>query len=365
MPLQKDLQDLLRLCTVSRLGPRRIKKLIARFHTPANVFAASIRDLIQVDGIDKILAAQIKAGGDVKFVHNQLNQAENHNVQILTYWDPSYPQLLKQISDPPLILYARGNLNLRASPSIAIVGTRTPSTYGKLMAERFGRELAARYAVIVSGLARGVDTIAHRSVVQAKGVTIAVLGSGVDKIYPEENVALAREICERGLILSEFPMGTKPDAPHFPRRNRIISGLSAGVLVVEAGRKSGALITADFALEQNREVFALPGNINNPKSHGCNHLIQQGAKLVQTIDDIWDELGHYSEGSCQTADNSPTVPLSSREIKVYEILTNEPKHIDAIALESQLSISHTLGVLLSLELKNVVQQLAGKNFIRC
>ncbi|MBN1479819.1 DNA-protecting protein DprA [candidate division KSB1 bacterium] len=365
MPLHMDFEALLRLCTVSRLGSRRIKKLIARFNTPEDVFRASVRELVQVDGIDKVLAAQIKTGGDAQFVHDQIRKARNYKADILTYWDETYPQLLKQVNDPPLLLYAQGKKELFVLQSIAIVGTRMPSTYGKLMADRFARELSARNIVVVSGLARGIDTIAHRAVVQSKGGTIAVLGSGVDQIYPEENKSLAKEICECGLVLSEFPMGAKPDAPHFPRRNRIISGLSAGVLVVEAGPKSGALITADFALEQNREVFALPGNINNAKSYGGNCLIQQGAKLVLTVDDILEELGHSSESSLKSVPSSPPLELSSREAKVYHILTNEPKHIDTIARETQLSISHVLGILLSLELKNIVQQLAGKNFVRC
>lgn len=357
-----DPTAVLHLCTVPRLGSRRIRALIGRFKTPENVFNAPIRQLVEVEGIEKTLALIIKKGGDRAYVDSQLSKIKEHQVHIITYWDSNYPGLLKQVSDPPILFFYRGNPDCLQKPAIGIVGTRVPSTYGKLMADKFARELAEQNIVVVSGLARGVDTIVHRATVRANGQTVAVLGSGLDQIYPEENKKLATEICENGMVLSEFPMGAKPDAPHFPRRNRIISGLSAGILVIEAGIKSGALITADFALEQNREVFAIPGNLNNPKSHGTNMLLQQGAKLVMTVNDILDEIGQ----SPQTPSPQHQVPmqLSSQEAKVYSMLSNEPKHIDVIASQCQLPTSNVLGILLALELKNVVQQLAGKNFVR-
>ncbi|MBN1560151.1 DNA-processing protein DprA [candidate division KSB1 bacterium] len=358
-----DVAELLLLCTIPRIGSQRIRNLMTRFRSPAKILAASARQLVEVEGIDKLLAAQIKKGGDSTVVRLQMERARQWNVRLVSYWDEDYPRLLKQVSDPPLILYARGRMACFEAPAVAIVGTRVPSPYGKLMAERFARELAMRNIVVVSGLARGIDTIAHRAVVQSNGMTAAVLGSGVDQIYPDENIKLAEEISRRGVVLSEFALGAKPDAPHFPRRNRIIAGLSLGTVIVEAGQKSGALITADFALEQNREVFALPGNINNPKSFGSNALIQQGAKLVTSVEDILDELGQSLQQNVD-AQQKPLPELSAVEMTVFSILSQEPKHIDEIALQCRLPVAKALGILLTLELKNVVQQLGGKNFVR-
>lgn len=362
MPTAFDPAAVLHLCTVPRLGSRRIRALIARFKSPEAVFNASIRQLVQVEGIEKTLAENIKKGGKPDFVQSQISKAKQYHVQILTYWDADYPALLRQLSDPPLVLFFRGQLTCLQNLGIGIVGTRIPSSYGKLTAEKFSRELAERGIVVVSGLARGVDTIVHRAVVQANGQTIAVLGSGLDKIYPDENKKLAGEIIKDGLVLSEFPMGAKPDAPHFPRRNRIISGLSVGILVIEAGEKSGALITADFALEQNREVFAVPGNINNPKSIGTNRLIQQGAKAVLSVGDLLEEIGQAIPQ--KEKQKRLSVQLTKQEEQIYNILSNEPKHIDFVASECQMPTSQALGILLTLELKNVVQQLAGKNFVK-
>jgi DNA processing protein len=355
--------ELLRLCSVPGIGSQRIRNLMRRFKTVKAVLNASVRELIQIEGIDKTLAANIKNGGDPSFVEVQSVLLKNAEAELITFWDDGYPPLLRKIADPPILLFVRGNVDAMSSKSIAVVGTRTPSTYGKMMAERFAEELASYDLTIVSGLARGVDTIAHRAVVQCGGRTIAVLGSGVDAIYPEENKKLAEQIMQSGALVSEFPMGAKPDAPHFPRRNRIIAGLSLGALIVEAGNKSGALITADFALEQGREVFALPGNVNNPKSVGCNKLIQQGAKLVITIEDVLEEFGGGRQ-SLLKIKGEPTIPLNEKEKSVYSVLTTEPQHIDKIAQQCQLPISETLSTLLSLELKNVILQTVGKNFVK-
>ncbi len=354
---------LLRLCTVPKIGSQRIRKLVAHFKTPENVLSASLRQLVRVDGIDHTLAVNINKGGDADFAQIQIRLMQKAHTKLISYWDAEYPTLLKKIADPPILLFVMGNVAVLNSQGVAIVGTRNPSTYGKIMTERLARELVGYNLTVISGLARGIDTVAHKVVVQEGGATVAVLGSGVDQIYPEENRALAENILENGAVVSEFPMGAKPDAPHFPRRNRIIAGLSLGALVVEAGEKSGALITADFALDQNREVFALPGNINSPKSIGCNRLIQQGAKLVVTVKDIIDEL----EGQLNLFERSEkkrSVTLSGDEEKVYDVLSDEAKHIDRIAVECQMPTSQVLGLLLSLELKGVVQQLVGKNFVK-
>lgn len=356
-----DPLELLRLCTVPGIGSQRIRSLIRRFRTVQSVFGASVRELTEVEGIDKTLAHHIKQGGDGAFAERQMALIKTSETTLITYWDQSYPRLLQKIFDPPLLLYVRGNIDILQGPSVAVVGTRAPSPYGRLMAERFGGELSGYELVVVSGLARGVDTYAHRAALQAGGKTVAVLGSGVDVIYPDENKALSEQIVGNGALVSEFPMGTKPDAPHFPRRNRIIAGMSLGTLVIEAGNKSGALITADMAMDQGRDVFALPGGINSPKSIGCNRLIQQGAKLVISVEDIVEEL---VGGRLSAKKAEPTVPLNDKETTVFSVLTGEPQHIDKIAGVCHMSVADTLGVLLSLELKNIVTQTPGKHFMR-
>jgi len=362
MPSDFEISELLLLCTISGIGSQRIRNLMSRFRSPEKIFKASLRQLVEVEGIDKLLAAKIKKGGDSNFARLQVSKAKQWNADITSYWDLNYPRLLKQASDPPLLIFSRGQIEHLHALCVAIVGTRVPSTYGKLMADLFARELSAKSIVVVSGLARGIDTIVHRAVVRSGGITVAVLGSGVDKIYPDENKKLADNIINTGIVISEFYMGAKPDAPHFPRRNRIISGLSAGTLVIEAGKRSGALITTDFALEQNRDVFALPGNINNPKSYGCNYLIQQGAKLVTSVDDVLEDVGQPFQMEQKRKLLLPE--FSMDEKKVFETLGHEPKHIDMIAIECQLPVSRVLGILLSFELKNIVQQMSGKNFLR-
>ncbi|MBN2411610.1 DNA-processing protein DprA [candidate division KSB1 bacterium] len=359
-----DPGDLLRLSVIPGIGSKKIRTLIARFKTPSNVFKASYRELLQIEGVSKLLVTNIKKFRNDDFVSRQLQLLTKNKTRILSYWDNEYPVLLKKIEDPPVILYINGEIRHNDKKSIAIVGTRNPSTYGKLVTERFARELALKDFTIVSGLARGVDTIAHNAVLSVGGNTVAVLGSGVDVIYPSENQKLSETITGSGAVISEFPMGTKPEAVYFPRRNRIIAGMCLATLVIEAGKKSGALITADRALEQGRDVFAVPGNINNPKSAGCNELIQQGAKLVRSIDDILEEFSFSTEKPKNIAEQLSHIPLSKHEEKIFNLLSNEPLHIDQISEQGGLPISQVLSVLLSLELKNLVKQMVGKNFIR-
>jgi len=358
---EDEIFDLLRLSSVTGIGSQRIRNLIARFKSPSAVFRASARELVEIEGIDKTLARHIKIHQNTTFADEQLAKLQQSDARIVTFWDSEYPQLLKKIFDPPVMLFVRGTLQASDSQSIAVVGTRSPSAYGSLMAERFTRELVQHGLTVVSGLARGIDTISHRTTLAAGGRTIAILGTGVDLIYPSENKKLAEKIAENGAVISEFPMGTKPDAPHFPRRNRIIAGMSLGTLVVEAGLNSGALITADFAVDQSRDVFAIPGNINNPKCFGCHRLIQQGAKLVQKVNDIIEEL---QIGLSVNEKVVPNIALSKDEEKLFGLLSHEPLHIDVIARKAEMSTPQALGVLLSLELKNLVRQIAGKNFVR-
>jgi DNA processing protein len=284
---------------------------------------------------------------------------------LITFWDAEYPENLKKIYDPPVLLFIRGTLTPADKNAIALVGTRTPTAYGRGCVESFSKELVQQQITVVSGMARGIDTYAHWAAINAGGRTIAVLGSGVDVVYPPENKNLMPKMIEQGAIISEFLMGAKPDAPNFPRRNRIVSGISLGVVVIEAGKKSGALITANIALDQNREVFAIPGNINSPHSIGTNALIQEGAKLVTGAGDVIDELKPQLSHLLATAKiKRKQISLTAVEQTIWENLSTEAMHIDQIASINQLSVAQALGVLLALELKDMVIQMPGKYFIK-
>ncbi len=353
--------DLLLLHSVPKIGARRVRQFMARFKTPQNVFSASLRELMTVPGIERRLAESVKRGGQPEWVEEQLAQAKQVGAEIVHFWHPCFPPLLKKIHDAPLFLFALGKTQVLTRPMLAVVGTRTPTTYGKIVTEKLVPELA-KSLVVVSGLARGIDTLAHQKTVLAGGKTVAVLGSGLDRIYPAENTTLAGEIQKNGVLVSEFAMGTKPDAMNFPRRNRIVAGMCAATLVIQAGAKSGALITADLALEEGRDVFAVPGDINLPQNLGNNRLVQQGATPVLEAKNILDEMRVSPPDSLQNL--QPAVPLSKQEHTVFSCLGPEPLHIDHIASQVQLPTSQTLGILLSLELKNVVKQLSGKTFVR-
>jgi DNA processing protein len=360
---EPDLYDLLYLLTIPNIGPGRIRRLFQTFQNAQEILKSPMQKLICLDGIDYKLASQIKQGGDSKKADEQFAIIRDQEIKYVTIWDKNYPSLLKRIADPPLMLFYKGTIKDEGIKRIAVVGMRNPSQYGKIVTADIVGKLVMRNISIVSGLARGIDTIAHHAAIQGGGETIAVLGCGIDKCYPPENRKLWQEIEETGLILSEYFMGTEPDAANFPKRNRIISGISQGTLVVEAGERSGALISALFALNQNREVFAIPGQINNPKSLGTNRLIKQGAKLVQSVEDILEELG--DKFSTDLPHPKP-VPQNLRpfECKLLENLTGDPKHIDKIVLDLEESPSTVLSSLLSLELLGLVQQLAGKMFVR-
>ena len=361
-----EIESLLTLCTVPGIGPRRILALVAKFGSPEAVLRASVNELCTVNGVDVRTASRIRTEADRDFARDQLRRANRLGVRFLTCWDEDYPARLKEISDPPVLLYVLGALSDAQEIMLAVVGTRTPSTYGRVVTENLCAELAERGITIVSGLARGIDTIAHRTALKAGGRTIAVLGSGVDVVYPPENRALARKIREGGALISEFPLGTQPEAPNFPRRNRIIGGMTVGTLVVEAGERSGALITAQLALEQNRDVFAVPGNITSEKSRGTNRLIKQGAKLVESAQDILDEIRPQLPSLLRKAARLSRQPeLDGIEKRVYESLSNEPRHIDDIAGSLGMDTGRVLAALLSLELKNLALQMTGKYFVRC
>jgi len=326
---------------------------------------ASAKALSVVPGIDRGTADRVGLAPGKEFAKRQMERLQNSGTRLLTFWDTDYPTSLKEIYDPPAFLFVKGRIESVDECAVAIVGTRQPSNYGKLVAEKLSVQLAALGITIVSGLAYGIDTAAHQSTVRSGGRTIAVLGSGVDRIYPSENEKLAHRIIEQGAVVSEFPMGCGPDRANFPRRNRLIGGMSLGVIVVEAGEKSGALITASMALEQNREVFAVPGNIDSKKSVGCNALIKEGAQVVTDVEDVLNVLSPKLGQIEKTPDKTMETPgLTEREQVVFSSLSNQAKHIDDLAKELKLSTSQLLSVLLNLELKNIVKQNPGKLFVR-
>lgn len=357
------------LQNIDGLGPIKILSLFKHFGNLQYIFDAQISDLTKANGISttlskKILNSRINYNETRENVDRELNQLKKINARIVTYWDGEYPDMLKKIYYPPILLYIIGNFTEQDNSSIAIVGTRQPTNYGKQQAEKFAKDLSEKNISIVSGMARGIDSIVHQSVLNSNGRTIAVIGSGLDVIYPPENKKLFHQIAEKGLIVSEYELGTKPDAQNFPKRNRIISGLSLGTLVVETRINGGAMQTAAYAIDQNREVFAIPGNINSKLSEGPNSLIQRGeAKLVLTEEDLLTELKIKLKPEIGINIPKPSVELNLFEEKLINILNNEPKHIDDIATTSSMSISDCLVNLLTLEFKGLVKQLPGKMFV--
>lgn len=357
--------ELLRLSSVPGIGPNKLRTLISHFGSPSQVFQSSRNKLMAVGKVDAGIAQRIRKYDGRPFVEEQLKRLKKSGVRLITFWDKEYPAALKQIYDPPTFLFVKGSLQPEDRHAVSIVGSRRPSNYGKRITEKLTAELAAKGLTIVSGLAYGTDTLAHRTSLKSGSRTIAVLGSGVDVIYPQSNVALAREIAQNGAVISEFAMGAKPDWMNFPRRNRIICGLSLGTVVIEAAQKSGALITAAMALEQNREVFAVPGNIDSPNSLGTNNLIKQGAKVVTCVEDVLEELMPQLQSLFkQNEMTEPRLSLSKAEKALLDLLSHEPLHIDAIAGLAKQSPAQVLSTLLSLELKGVVKQHPGKLFVR-
>ena len=363
-----DVRSLLGLSMVSGVGAARLRLLVNHFGDPETVMNATERELAGVDGIDKSLARKILSERDFEEdIQLQLSRLNKSEARIVTFWDKEFPENLKKIYDPPVMLFVRGELSSSDKYSVAVVGTRNPTTYGKHVAEKFAAELAEHGIVVVSGLARGIDTISHTTTVRSGGRTIAVLGSGVDVIYPSENKRLAEQILVGGAIVSEYYMGSKPDAVNFPRRNRIISGISLGTILVETDVNGGAMITASFALDQNREVFAVPGQVFERKCRGTNKLIKEGrAKLVEDISDVVEELRYKLRPILKDQPKfQAKIQLSIFEQKIFDVLSDDPIHVDALADKCKMSTSDILVQLLSLELKGVVRQLPGKYFTKC
>jgi DNA processing protein len=361
-----EIKDFLSLSAVPGVGSNRLRALVSHFHDPAAVLQASPRELVKVSGIDKKTALSIHRFRDgEKYASHQLAHLDSVGGRIVTFWDDEYPEHLKKIYDPPSFLFLLGAIIPDDEYSVAIVGTRTPTTYGKIIAEKFSEKLADMGLTVVSGLARGIDTVAHKAALKAGGRTLAVIGSGIDVIYPSENKPLADRISRSGAVLSEYEMGAAPDAVNFPRRNRIISGLALGTLVVETTESGGAMITANTALDQNREVFAIPSPVTEGRSSGTNRLIKEGrAKLVESVEDILSEIRPKLKSHFRTGEKKVETPLSLFEKRMLDCLGTEPLHIDTIAERTSFSTSDALVNLLSLEFKGLVKQLPGKMFVR-
>lgn len=366
----KNLSALNLLTKIDGLGPAKILNLISAFHEPIKVFTTTKKELCSVNLINEITAKKIQLAGknlsdnEIDF-RKELEKVNQNNFQIITYFDSNYPKQLKNIYSPPLMLYIWGELKEEDNFSIAIVGTRLPTAYGKKMAEKISTELSQSNITIVSGLARGIDSISHRAALKNNSRTLAIIGSGLDRIYPPENKELAKSISENGAVISEFPLGTKPDAQNFPKRNRIISGLSLGSVIVETKLNGGAMQTAAYALDQNREVFAIPGNLGSPQSEGTNALIQKGeAKLIKDAEDILVELDLKLKPVVGKNIPKPEVELNIFEQKLLDNLSNDPIQIDNLAAKLNYSTSDCLVNLLSLEFKGLVKQLPGKQFVK-
>jgi DNA processing protein len=374
---ENDIQFWLALTRVEGLGVRGAHKLIEHFGSPRATYMASLTAL-EACGIPALVAQAIFAQVGLKEAEKELEAAAKVQCQLLAFASDDFPPLLRQIPDSPLVLYVRGDAKVLSQHALAIVGTRRPTAYGSQVAHRLAHDLAERQLVIVSGMARGVDSAAHRGALEAKGKTVAVFGSGIDVIYPSENRRLAEKIMEAGAVVSEFPLGTAPTPENFPIRNRIISGLSLGVMVVEAAEYSGSLITARLALDQNREVFAVPGNITSAQSFGPNHLIKQGAKLVDQWVDVVEEFplhvrmqllppGEPSEGQPATPETASLFEqsLTPDQKAVFGVLrADEASFVDTIFRSVALPPARVLQALLELEMNGLIRQLPGKNFIR-
>lgn len=352
-PLYVDLLSLPKMTDV------KLKNLLKNFKSPEAIFEASLKDLIEVAGIEQDLALAIKSYRQSDETRKKIEVGQRLNIKTISFLDENYPKNLTTINDFPSVLFVRGEIKNEDSKALAIIGTRSATDYGKQIAEKFAYELASYGITIVSGLARGIDTIAHKGAIKGKGRTIAVLGCGIDIYYPPENRNLYSEIAENGTVLTEFNFGTPPLAHHFPQRNRLISGLAIAVLAVEARSKSGVLNTVEWAANQGRDVYVVPGDIRSKTSEGTNQLIKDGAKPVSSIQDILEELGIAAK-----KEEKREVPVSEMEKKLLETVALEPLYVDKIAELTNLDIPSLLTILLELEIKGLVKQLPGKRFVK-
>ena len=362
----------LMLQAIDGVGDRTLLKLIHAFGAPEAVLGATMDDLISA-GCSPELAESVRRGPESSIrrqIDRQVKLVERLKIHTLTLFDRSYPARLKAISDPPPLLYVSGSLSPKDEVAVAIVGGRRATPAGRLITEEISKDLAGCGVTIVSGLARGIDAAAHRGALTGKGRTIAVLGCGIDRTYPSEHHGLRRNIESHGAVISELPIGAAPQSHHFPRRNRIISGLSLGVLVGEAAPDSGSLITAKLALEQGREVFAVPGSVKEQACRGSNRLIKEGAKLIEGAQDILDEILPQVDARQRATLHLDVVsmeaqaPLRKEDALVYEALSYEARSVDVVIERTGLTAAQVAATLLSLELSGRIRQLPGQQFIR-
>ncbi|WP_366288893.1 DNA-processing protein DprA [Paenibacillus sp. AN1007] len=360
------------------IGKKSISKLMAAQSSLQELLYYKEADWMAA-GLRKDQAARLARGFDTSWIESRREQVYNRGIEVITYLDSNYPILMKETVQPPWIMYARGDSRLLHQPSIAMVGTRMPTVYGRKVGEKLAEQLSNAGLTIVSGLARGIDRVCHEAVIRTGGKTIAVFGTGIDHVYPSENTSLAEQIAETGLLLSEYPLGTRARQGLFPERNRIIAGLTLGTLVVEADIRSGSLITADAALEAGRDVFAVPGPITSPKSRGAHNLIRQGAKLVTCAADLLEEYRldlpnaeqlPYNRGrSAETAGSAepglfPDIKLSSDEQHIIVLLEQEEQSLDQLIDRLGWDFGHLHSVLLSLIIKKQISQLPGTKYAR-
>jgi DNA processing protein len=367
---ETPVREFIALHLIDKLGAQRIRLLLQFVEEPQLIFRLKQHELEKIRGIGPKIASEIVGFNEWDEVDRVLEKTHRTGAEIMTYWDDDYPALLREIYDPPLLLWIKGDRSLLYTDCISIVGTRKAGNYALEMARKFSKELVGHGLTIVSGLAFGVDAAAHRAAVEAGGKTVAVLGSGIDWIYPAEHKELASQIVEtEGAVISEFPLGTAPEAGNFPVRNRIVSGMSLGTLVAASGIDGGSMITARSALDQNREVFVIPHPIGHPNAIGCNSLIKRGmGKLVQEVEDILQEVNiHISTRNSEPKGNKGdygwrSLELDELGIKICEALEEQSFHIDNLAARLEVSAHDLLPELLDLEMKNCIRQTAGKNF---
>ena len=368
--IENEIKNELLLAFTAGIGPRIYCRLLNYFTTANSVLSASRQELMEVPGIGYQLANAIHTARERVPLQQILNWCRRNNCEILHAQSPHYPRLLREIDDAPRVLFAQGQIDKVNHPSVAMVGTRHPTLYGREQAKRFSRELSEMGINVVSGLARGIDQVSHQSCLETDGSTIAVLGSGLGRVYPPEHHSISREIIKSGIILSEYPPLQRPNRSTFPRRNRIISGLCVATLVVEAPRKSGALITAKLALEQNREVMAIPGPISNPNSEGCHDLIRDGAKLIKCVGDILEELPSSvftlpdskqtqphpppTQGLCGNQNIAARVKLNTTERKIIDSIAPDGTHVDSIIHRTQLEAKEVMATVNLLELRGLI-----------
>jgi DNA processing protein len=348
---------------VPRLGPVNLRRLLEVFGSPDRVLSASRRELTAIVGLNQDIVDSVLSWESSVDLQKELICVKEAEATILTFDDAEYPAQLQEIHDPPTVLYVRGKLEPRDRHAIGVVGSRRTSHYGLECAKKISYQIAYTGLTVVSGLARGIDTAAHQGALAAKGRTIAILGAGLNHLYPAENEALAEKIAASGALITEFPMDTAPDRQTFPMRNRIISGWGFGLLVVEAGYNSGALISASQAAEQGRNLYAIPGPIDRPTSYGTNRLIQQGAKLVTSVEDILEDVQVLFPKSPELTPSRPP-DLEGDLLCVYEAIKTHETPIDDIIQSSKLSAGAATAALLQLEMRRLVKQLPGKHFVK-